>query len=157
MRRSDHIDNLEFSVRIRNCLIRRGITTVGELIDMNSDDLLRIRGLGGKGLREILEKIKQLMPQLAPPGGYVEKYQVLSVARHEGAGEDLLNALDKIPEADAEPVRRSNWRRIKDREWICEACGHTIRTGATWEHPLKDLGLKYCGGCGAKMTRKGAK
>ena len=157
MRRSDHIDNLELTIRTRNCLIRRGITTVGELVDMSSHDLLSIRGLGGKGLREILEKLKTVMPQLAPLGGYVEHHQMMAVARLNGASEALLDALDKIPEADAEPVRRSNWRRIKDREWICEACGHTIRTGATWEHPLKDLGLKYCGGCGAKMTRKGAK
>ena len=68
MRRSDHIDNLELTIRTRNCLIRRGITTVGELVDMSSHDLLSIRGLGGKGLREILEKLKKIMPQLAPLG-----------------------------------------------------------------------------------------
>ena len=154
MRRSDHIDNLELTNRTRNCLIRRGITTVGELVDMSSHDLLSIRGLGGKGLREILEKLKRVMPQLAPLGGYVEHHQMMAVARLNGASEALLDALDKIPEADAEPVRRSNWRRIKDREWICENCGNTIMTLDTWEHPLKDLGIKYCEVCGANMEKK---
>ena len=154
MRRSDHIDNLELTIRTRNCLIRRGITTVGELVDMSSHDLLSIRGLGGKGLREILEKLKKVMPQLAPLGGYVEHHNMMAVARLNGASEALLDALDKIPEADAEPVRRSNWMRIKDREWICENCGHTIMTHDTWEHPLKDLGIKYCEACGANMTKR---
>lgn len=154
MKRTDHIDELEFSVRTRNCLIRRGITTVGELVDTDSDDILRIRGLGGKGLREILEKIKKVMPELAPPGGYIERHRVLSVARQNGASEAFIEELDKIPEADAEPVRRSNWTRLQDNRWLCKACGHVIKVNDVWEHPLKDLGIKYCEACGAKMTKR---
>ena len=152
MKRTDHIDELNLSVRTRNCLIRHGVTTVGELSDMSNEDITRVRGMGATGLREIINKLIEVTPELPPEGGYIEKRQVLSVAAQEGASEALLKALEGIDEADAEPVKRSEWRHLRPGEWFCDVCGHVIKTAEPWEHPCKDLGINYCEACGSKMT-----
>ena len=51
------IHELELSIRSENCLLRGGITTIGELLQKSRDDLLRIRNLGRKSLNEIEEKL----------------------------------------------------------------------------------------------------
>ena len=52
------IHELELSIRSENCLLRGGITTIGELLQKSRDDLLRIRNLGRKSLNEIEEKLR---------------------------------------------------------------------------------------------------
>ena len=65
MKRTGHIDELNLSVRTRNCLIRHGVTTVGELSDMSNEDITRVRGMGATGLREIINKLIE-EPQKRP-------------------------------------------------------------------------------------------
>lgn len=54
------IEDCHFSVRTHNCLIRSGITTIGQLKGKNVEDLLSIRNLGRKGADEIVSFIKSL-------------------------------------------------------------------------------------------------
>ena len=67
------IHELDLSIRSENCLLRGGITTIGELLQRSRDDLLKIRNLGRKSLTEIEEKLTArgyaLMPSKpAEPG-----------------------------------------------------------------------------------------
>lgn len=49
------IEELDLSVRTFHCLLRAGKQTVGDLINMDSDELLSIRNLGKKSYIEIAE------------------------------------------------------------------------------------------------------
>ena len=51
------IHELDLSIRSENCLLRGGITTIGDLLQRSRDDLLKIRNLGRKSLTEIEEKL----------------------------------------------------------------------------------------------------
>lgn len=54
------IDEMGLSVRSYNCIKRAGIQTLGELMDLTPEDMMRrIRNLGRKSLEEILDKIKE--------------------------------------------------------------------------------------------------
>ena len=59
-----NIDELELSVRSYNCLKRAGINTVEELCSRTSEDMMKVRNLGGKSLEEVLAKLKELGLQL---------------------------------------------------------------------------------------------
>lgn len=59
------IDELELSLRARNCLKREGITTVNDLISYTEDDLLEIRNFGQNTLYEVREKLEELGLSLA--------------------------------------------------------------------------------------------
>lgn len=54
------IEDLELSVRSYNCLKRAGITTVEELIQKTEDEMIHVRNLGKKSLKEVKEKIYSL-------------------------------------------------------------------------------------------------
>ena len=54
------IDDLEFSVRAYNCLKRAGINTLGDLTDKTELEMMKIRNLGKKSLKEVIEKIKEM-------------------------------------------------------------------------------------------------
>lgn len=54
------IDELDLCVREHNCLRRARINTVGELVSLSIDDLMKIRNLGRKSLRGIMEKVHAL-------------------------------------------------------------------------------------------------
>lgn len=54
------IDELEFSVRTANALERAGIRTVRDLASKSEVDILRIRDLGRKALKEIRWSLAQL-------------------------------------------------------------------------------------------------
>ena len=54
----DSIEELDFSVRTYNCLRRAGITTVSQLKQMTIVDLKKIRNLGSKSLKEIMQKVE---------------------------------------------------------------------------------------------------
>ncbi|MFQ5925100.1 MAG: DNA-directed RNA polymerase subunit alpha [Dehalococcoidia bacterium] len=54
------IEQLSLSVRTFNCLKRAGIATVGELMERSEEELLTIRNLGQKALKEIGEQLKAL-------------------------------------------------------------------------------------------------
>ncbi|MBE0415774.1 MAG: DNA-directed RNA polymerase subunit alpha, partial [Dehalococcoidia bacterium] len=52
------IEQLGLSVRTFNCLKRAGITKVGELLERNDEELLKIRNLGRKALEEVRKQLK---------------------------------------------------------------------------------------------------
>jgi len=49
------IDDLEFSVRAHNCLVGAGIKRVIDLVNLNEEDILKIKNFGRKSLREVKE------------------------------------------------------------------------------------------------------
>jgi RNA polymerase sigma factor (sigma-70 family) len=54
------IEHLDLSVRSYNCLKRAGINTVGELTQKTEEDMMRVRNLGRKSLKEIKDKLFNL-------------------------------------------------------------------------------------------------
>ena len=54
------IDNLDLSMRSYNCLKRAGIRTIGDLLNFTYYDLIKIRNLGRKSMKEILDTIHDL-------------------------------------------------------------------------------------------------
>jgi DNA-directed RNA polymerase subunit alpha len=51
------ISELNLSVRARKCMIRLGITTIGELVRRTGDDLLECKNFGVTSLNEVREKL----------------------------------------------------------------------------------------------------
>ncbi len=54
------IEEIEFSVRAYNCLKRAGIHTVQDLISKKESEVTKIRNLGKKSLKEVLDKVAEL-------------------------------------------------------------------------------------------------
>ena len=54
------IEEIEFSVRAYNCLKRAGIHTVQDLISKKEVEVTKIRNLGKKSLKEVIDKVKEL-------------------------------------------------------------------------------------------------
>lgn len=54
------IEEVEFSVRAYNCLKRAGIHTVQDLVDKKESEVTKIRNLGKKSLKEVLDKVADL-------------------------------------------------------------------------------------------------
>lgn len=55
--RSVTIEEMDLSVRTYNCLKRAGIMTLGNLMDKTLDQIQKVRNLGRRSLREIIEKM----------------------------------------------------------------------------------------------------
>lgn len=51
------IEDLDLSVRSYNCLKRAGIQTVDELTQKTEDEMMRVRNLGKKSLKEVKDKL----------------------------------------------------------------------------------------------------
>lgn len=54
------IEDLDFSVRAYNCLKRAGIHTLQDLVNKSETDMMKIRNLGKKSLKEVLDKIRDM-------------------------------------------------------------------------------------------------
>ena len=54
------IEDLDFSVRAYNCLKRAGIHTLQDLVNKSEWDMMKIRNLGKKSLKEVLDKVRDL-------------------------------------------------------------------------------------------------
>ena len=54
------IEEVEFSVRAYNCLKRAGIHTVQDLVNKKEVEVTKIRNLGKKSLKEVLDKVDEL-------------------------------------------------------------------------------------------------
>ena len=54
------IEDLDFSVRAYNCLKRANIHTLQDLVNKSENDMMKIRNLGKKSLKEVLDKVKEL-------------------------------------------------------------------------------------------------
>ncbi|MFO7941713.1 MAG: DNA-directed RNA polymerase subunit alpha [Bacillota bacterium] len=59
------IEELGLSVRSFNCLKRADIDSIGELVALTPEEVLKIRNLGEKSLEEITEKLEEHEMQLA--------------------------------------------------------------------------------------------
>lgn len=58
------VSDLNLSYRVRSCLARRGITSVGELVPRTPDDLLSIINFGQVSLNEIRNKLAYINMKL---------------------------------------------------------------------------------------------
>ena len=54
------IDELEFSVRAYNCLKRANINTLEDLTQKSENEMMKIRNLGKKSLKEVIDKVKEM-------------------------------------------------------------------------------------------------
>lgn len=54
------IDDMEFSVRAYNCLKRSNINTMQDLVNMKESEIMKIRNLGKKSLKEVIDKVKSM-------------------------------------------------------------------------------------------------
>lgn len=59
------IEDLDLSVRSYNCLKRAGIHTLGELIEKSEEDMMKVRNLGKKSLKEVKQKLEEMNLGLA--------------------------------------------------------------------------------------------
>ncbi len=53
------IEQLDLSVRLFNSLKRSGITTVGELMKLSEEEVMRLRSLGRKSFKELKDKLAE--------------------------------------------------------------------------------------------------
>jgi len=61
------IEEVDFSVRVFNCLRKEGIDTLGDLITRSEDELVRIRNFGHRSLEEVVQKLTTLGLSLREP------------------------------------------------------------------------------------------
>lgn len=54
------IEELDLSVRSYNSLKRAGIHTIGELTQKTEEEMMRIRNMGRKSLKEVIQKLHEL-------------------------------------------------------------------------------------------------
>ena len=54
------IYDLDFSVRAYNCLKRANILTLKDLVDKSENEMMKIRNLGKKSLKEVMDKVKDM-------------------------------------------------------------------------------------------------
>ena len=54
------IDDLDFSVRAYNCLKRAGVSSLGDLTEKTELEMMKIRNLGKKSLKEVMDRIKEM-------------------------------------------------------------------------------------------------
>ncbi len=54
------IEDLDFSVRAYNCLKRANINTLGDLTEKTELEMMKIRNLGKKSLKEVTDKLREL-------------------------------------------------------------------------------------------------
>ncbi|MDD5732084.1 MAG: DNA-directed RNA polymerase subunit alpha C-terminal domain-containing protein, partial [Patescibacteria group bacterium] len=54
------VEEVDFSTRTINALLKNGIKTVGQLSKLSMEDIGSLRGMGSKAQEEIEEKIKEL-------------------------------------------------------------------------------------------------
>lgn len=60
------IEELDLSVRSFNCLKRAGINTLAELTKKSEEEMMRVRNLGRKSLKEVKDKLEELGLSFAP-------------------------------------------------------------------------------------------
>lgn len=54
------VEELDLSVRAYNCLKRAGLHTLQDLTNMTENEMIKIRNLGKKSLKEVMDKIKEM-------------------------------------------------------------------------------------------------
>lgn len=54
------VEELDLSVRAYNCLKRAGLHSLSDLTSMSENEMMKIRNLGKKSLKEVIDKIKEM-------------------------------------------------------------------------------------------------
>ncbi|MCL2818954.1 MAG: DNA-directed RNA polymerase subunit alpha [Actinomycetia bacterium] len=54
------IGDLHLSVRAYNCLMRQGVSTVGQLVECTENDLMNVRNFGAKSIEEVKDKLAEM-------------------------------------------------------------------------------------------------
>ena len=65
------IEDLDLSVRSYNCLKRANINTVGELAQKTEEEMMKVRNLGRKSLKEVVLKLREIGLDLKSSTGLV--------------------------------------------------------------------------------------
>ncbi len=61
MTTNEYFTAIRPSVRVRNCLNRASIHTMGEVCSMSEEEILRVRNLGRKSLAIVLEERQKFL------------------------------------------------------------------------------------------------
>jgi|YelNatPaOPRAMG01_1025707.scaffolds.fasta_scaffold52628_2 DNA-directed RNA polymerase subunit alpha len=111
------IDELGLSTRTHNCLKRGGISTVGQLLEMDEKDLLAIRNLGVKSLNEIRDCLiaRGYLPQVQVPGVLLPKEP------EEIEAEETVEAILRGESSSAEEVEEIPVTDKQDELFLDEA------------------------------------
>lgn len=56
----EKIEDLNLSVRSYNCLKRANINTVGELTQKTEEEMMKVKNLGRKSLKEVVQKLREI-------------------------------------------------------------------------------------------------
>lgn len=91
-------NELEFSVRAANCLKRKQIRLVGDLIQTRNDDLLKIKGLGKKTINEIHEELEDIRKK-------IDAMFPKSLAREDGRVRIMFSPWNESEHLDDEFLR----------------------------------------------------
>jgi len=108
-RRPLRIDEIQLSVRTRNCLLRRGLTTVEEVTALSDDELLSIPNFGSVCLNEVTQKIRSLRDLTNPGTTFPED-------KPSGAGTEEIGAF-RSP--NSEPPMRVDEIQLSVRTRNC--------------------------------------
>jgi DNA-directed RNA polymerase subunit alpha len=76
---------LDLSVRSKNCLDSENVQTIGELVRMTEQDLLKVRNFGKTSLKEVKTKLQALGLAL----GYQAETQARPAARADAHHHDI--------------------------------------------------------------------
>ncbi len=87
------LDKLNFSVRTYNSLMRGNVRTLGDLVALTDEELLKIRNLGRLGVCEVREKIDELESRGMLP---LPKVKTKEVKKKDGPEKDPLSSLDSL-------------------------------------------------------------
>lgn len=54
------IDALDLSIRSTNCLLRAGLKTAGDILNLERDELMKVRNIGKRSYDEIVDRLEAL-------------------------------------------------------------------------------------------------
>ena len=110
---SFEIKNIEgMTVRTRNCLMRRGISTIGELTSYTKFDLRKTRNLGSKSYKELMTFVKE--------NNIVLKDANAFLLYNLDFGKDTLYCLDKIGKTTVGDLVNSSKEEMLEFIKICK-------------------------------------
>ena len=85
------IEELDLSVRSYHCLKRANINTVGELAQKTEEDMMKVRNLGRKSLKEVIQKLREI-------GLELKKSYDTDYSRFEDIEDDDTDYEDEVDE-----------------------------------------------------------
>ena len=111
------IENLNFSVRVYNCLKRAGIDTVEQLEKMSDNDLMALRNFGVSCLAEVRQKVAQAKKPFTN-GDRIRGVTDEELSRW--ASETLHKMLDAVAETYGVELKYTDEEKERWRKAVCE-------------------------------------